>query len=215
MRILSLALLSLAGTAMAADTNSGYWDLRLGLFGYPGLDKAEYTQNGNTWTDSNWETSTGGMDIGASHRFDAATMHSGYLTFGMSFRGTSGNDKGYATTTDISIGAFALYFGGGYSLRPNDVYSLEIGPRIALGGATAEEKVPGWSVTSDSGSYTAFDLSATNMFNIGERFQLGVALGIAAWQANVSYPSTAISASGDAKYSGSGAYLAFLLGVRI
>lgn len=215
MRLLSLALLSLAGTAMAVDTNGGYWDLRLGLFGYPDLDKAEYTQNGKTWSDTNWDASTGGLDIGASHRFDASTMHSGYITFGVSLRGTSGTDKGYTPTTDISIGAFALYFGGGYSLRVNEIYSLEIGPRIALGGASAEEKSTGWSVKSDSGSYAAFDLSATNMFNIGERFQLGVALGLAAWQADVSYPATSVTASGDAKYSGAGGYFAILLGVRL
>lgn len=208
-----VVLLTAAGFAWAADNATANWDLRLGLGLYPEMDKATYKQGGLEWSDENWDTNTYGLELGGVRRL-GAEIHGGFVGIGGFVRQTSGNDVGYAAKTDITINAFGVMVGGGYSFKPNSKYTLEIGPRILLGLTSAEEKWQGQTAKSDTGFYKAIELSAVNAVNVSDTLQLGLALGVGSWVSSVKYPAVGALPSGDAEYDGVGFYGVLFLGIH-
>jgi hypothetical protein len=203
------------------DFGAGYWDFRFGMGSEPMLTDAEYELNDGTSPDYDWEASGGSLEFNVAHRFRARGASSGYVTFGVFLRGFGGPDDP-DRGNEVSVGSGGVQVGGGWSYRPNARYSLEVGPRIGLGTASATEEVCGGDeIESDTGGYARFDVGAANLFNVGT-LQFGVNLGLASWAATVDYDPKSVNTctgpaffpGGEATYSGSGAYVTLSLGFR-
>jgi len=202
----------------------GYWDFRFGAGSEPMLTDSEYDLDDGTPTyDWEWEAPGGSLEFNASHRFDSRGPSSGFMTFGVFLRGFGGPDDP-DSGTEVSVGMGGVQVGGGWSYRPNNRYSLEVGPRIGVGTASATEEFNGGGgqLESDTGGYARFDVGAANLFNFGRKLQFGVTVGIASWAATVPYdPQTVNTFSGpvffpggDVTYSGAGGYLNLSIGFR-
>ena len=191
--IVVLVSFSFAQTAYAA--RGSYWDLRLSLGTYPGAnnvkDHYDYTYSSDT-NNYSMDSSGGDLEFVVSHRFYSSSDHSGYIDFGGFYRISSGDmnnrygvmvgDRSYSVDVDVDINMEGTSVGGGYSFWPLAWYSLEVGPRLGLGIATAEVKNL-WDkkVKSDPGFYVSYELAVRNIFNVTKNFQLGVGLGWAGW----------------------------------
>jgi hypothetical protein len=211
----------LASPALSAHDIRPYWDFRFGLGADPPITDAEYdTPYGNY--EQEWESAGGSLEFNVAHRFVSRGPSSAYLTVGTFLRGYGGEEDPWTTAdAEVSVGAFGLQAGAGYSYR-NGRYSLEIGPRIGFGGASATETYFGDEIESeDDGDYFRWDLGVTNALTFN-KFQFGATVGLAAWQAEVRYapqihydPSGSyVTAPADATYSGSGAYVLMFIGFR-
>lgn len=206
--------------ARVASDNDNYWDFRFGWGAEPMLSEAEYETDSGAEYESDWEAGGASLEFNVSHRFESPTASSGFLTFGLFLRGFGGDDDP-DTGAEVSLGTGGVQVGGGWSYRPNARYSLEVGPRIGIGTASATEEFNGGEYESDSGGYVRFDIGATNLLNFG-KFQLGATIGLASWSATVPYDGQWVYETGgpvyyegaDATYSGSGGYLLFSLGFR-
>lgn len=198
----------------------GYWDFRFGWGAEPMLTDSEYEyDDGSPDDELEWEAGGGSLEFNAAHRFEGRGPSSGYMTFGVFGRGFGGEadpDNG----DEVGLGVWGVQAGGGWSYRPNARYSLEVGPRIGVGFASAREEIAGATrdeVESDTGGYVRFDVGANNLFNFGS-FQVGVLVGIASWAATVPYDDQVVNGNfyqaADVTYSGGGGYLAFSLGFR-
>jgi hypothetical protein len=205
----------------AATREKGYWDFRFSVGAEPAASHAKYEPAGAPSFEGDWDAAGGSLEFNVSHRFAARGPHSGFLAFGPFARGFSGNNKP-DTGTELSLGAGGLQVGGGYSFRPNEIYALEIGPRIGFGFSSADETAPGsGKVKSDTGAYFELGLGATNLFTFG-KFQVGVSVGIASWAAAMNYPSQIVATptgpatfpGADATYSGHGGYAGISMGFR-
>lgn len=210
-----------SGTRPAARTASadGYWDFRFGLGFEPMLTDADYETNAGDY-EYDWEAGGASLEFNVAHRFDSPRAGAGYFTFGGFLRGFGGPDDP-DTGTEVSVGAVGLQVGGGWSYRPSARYTLEIGPRIGIGSASATEEWGGDEYESDGGGYVRFDIGASNQLNFG-KFQFGATVGVASWAATVPYEQQTVYVNGtatlfpeaDATYSGSGVYLLLNAGFR-
>ena len=194
-----------------------YWDFRFGWGAEPMLSQAEYDYNdGTPVAELDWEAPGGSLEFNAAHRFGARGPSSGFVTFGLFLRGFEGADDP-DSGDEVGLGAGGVQVGGGWSYRPNRRYSLEVGPKIGVGTASATEDVGGDELESDGGGYVRFDVGAANLFNFGG-VQLGVTVGVASWAATVPYDTQTVNgttyAGADVTYSGSGGYLNVSLGFR-
>lgn len=198
--------------------DDAYWDVRFGWGAEPLLSEAEYDYEDGTPVETlDWDAAGGSLEFNASHRFGARGPSSGFITFGLFLRGFEGSDDP-DTGDEVDLGIGGVQLGGGWSYRPNPRYSLEVGPRIGVGTAWATERVGADELESDGGGYARFDVGATNLFNINEVLQFGVAIGLASWAATVPYDTQTVNgttyAGADVTYSGSGAYVNFSIGFR-
>jgi len=242
--LIIVAFVSFAFSQTTYAAGSGYWDLRLSLGTYPGAEDVSYSGE-DCPEDTSFDSDGKDFELYAVHRFSSGSSHSGYIDFGVFSRSSSGDgdtdykDKDYKDydeiipfNTDLDISMGGLSIGGGYSFKPNDWYSLEVGPRFYLGTAKAEEKytykyeeLVGVDVSdkikSDTGVYFAYDLVLRNIFNVTKNFQLGIGLGLAAWAAVVKYDGEFFGEydlrdkiDWDATYSGAGVFANVFAGVR-
>lgn len=202
-----------------AAAGGSYWDIRFGVGGEPMLTDSEYDFAGGSDVDAEEEWEEGGagsFEINAAHRFAARGPGSGYMTFGGFARGFDGENE-FNNNDEVGLGVFGVQVGGGFSYRPNARYSVEIGPRLGFGVASATEEFNGDELESDSGGYARLDFGVTNLFNFGT-LQLGVTVGIAGWAATVPYDDQLVNGTfypeADVTYSGSGGYLNFSMGFR-
>lgn len=198
--------------------DDSYWDFRFGWGAEPLLSEAEYDYSDGTPVDTlDWDAPGGSLEFNASHRFGARSPSSGFITFGLFLRGFEGNDDP-DTGDEVEVGIGGVQVGGGWSYRPNPRYSLEVGPRVGLGTASATERVGGDELESDTGGYARIELGATNLFNVNPVLQFGVAVGLASWAATVPYDTQVVNgttyAGADVTYSGSGAYINVSIGFR-
>ena len=203
-----------------AAPDGGYWDFRFGAGIEPSLTKSHYEPAGAPAADDNsWDASGGSFEFNASHRFSARGPASGYIIMGAYARGFSGDDTAKDT---VDLSALGLQFGGGFSLKPNAIYSLEIGPRLGLGVSSFSETAPGTSkIDGGSGAYARFDLGIANIFTF-RKFQVSAIVGAASWAAAGNYDRQTIQTTGgpitipstDVTYSGAGAYATVSLGFR-
>lgn len=210
----------LASPALAAHDEHGYWDFRFGFGGEPPIEEAEYETSSGTF-EQEWDSGGGSFEFNVAHRFDTAGPSSGYVTFGPFVRGFSGEEDPWtASQAEVSLGTLGLQVGGGYSFRKGR-YSLEIGPRLGIGSASATETYYGQELESDSGPYVRWDVGATNALTF-RKFQFGATIGVAAWAAEVHYDpqvltdplGTYTTQAADATYSGGGGYLLMFVGFR-
>ena len=202
--------------AAASAVQDGYWDFRFGWGPEPLLSDAEYESDDGTISEGEWEAAGGSLEFNVAHRFASAGPSSGFITFGAFLRGFEGEDDP-DTGGEVSLGIGGVQVGGGWSYRPNNRYSLEVGPRIGVGTAAATETFDGDEFESDVGGYARFDVGATNLFNF-DKFQLGVTVGIAGWGATVPYDPQTVNGvpyqGADVTYSGGGGYLNLSIGFR-
>jgi hypothetical protein len=211
----------LASPALAAHDTHGYWDFRFGLGFDPPITDAEY-ETPSGYFEQEWESAGGSLEFNVAHRFDSPGPSSAYVTFGTFLRGYGGEEDPWTTAEgEVSVGAVGVQLGAGYSYR-NGRYSLEIGPRIGFGGASATETYYGDDLESDDGgNYFRSDLGVTNVLTFN-KFQFGATVGIAAWEADVHYPAQLLFdpegpyqvEPADATYSGVGSYLLMFIGFR-
>lgn len=206
--------------ARSSMSDDSYWDFRFGWGAEPMLTDAEYETDSGADYEADWQAGGGSLEFNVAHRFDSPTKSSAYITFGGFLRGFGGEDDP-DTGAEVGLGAGGVQFGGGWSYRPNARYTLEVGPRIGIGSASATEEFNGGEYESEGGGYVRFDVGATNMLNFG-KFQFGATLGLASWAATVPYEGQYVYETGgpvyyegaDATYSGSGAYLLLSVGFR-